>query len=163
MTFRHTLLTALATVHLVLVACGAVSLPLLSDDRPAGKVFRLGRTMTGSDTNYGFFAPEVGASLEARCTLIDKEGRTWTDELDPGNTIESRLRINNVLAWCYEDDLREWVVASLAGSMLARHPTAEKVIVRIEEYDPPTFAEFRSGVRPEWDVLYEATVSRKKG
>ena len=161
MTVRHALLTALAAVHLCLVLCGAVSLPLLSDDRPAGKALRLGRAMTGSDTNYGFFAPELGASLEARFTLIDKDGRTWTDELDPGNTIESRLRINNVLAWCYEEDLREQVAASLAGSMLARHPTAVKVIVRIEEYDPPTFAEFRSGVRPNWDLLYEATVSRK--
>jgi hypothetical protein len=160
MAVRHALLTALAGVHLGLVLCGAVSLPLLSDDRPVTKALRLGRAMTGSDTNYGFFAPDVGATLEARFTLVDKDGRTWTDELDPGNTIESRLRINNVLAWCYEEELREQVAASLARSMLARHPTVVTVIVRIEEYNPPTFAEFRSGVRPDWDLLYEATVSR---
>ena len=68
MAVRHALLTALAGVHLGLVLCGAVSLPLLSDDRPVTKALRLGRAMTGSDTNYGFFFQD-DYRISSRLTL----------------------------------------------------------------------------------------------
>jgi hypothetical protein len=163
MSMRHALFTGLAAVHLVLVVCGAMSWSLLPENRLPGKVLGIGRAMTGSDSHYGFFAPDVGPVLRARFTLIDGTGRRWTETLDLGNTLEERLRISNVLSLVFEENLRREVAASLAGTLLARHPTAQKVIVMIDVYDPPTMADYRAGERPEWELMYEATVSRKNG
>jgi len=161
MTNRHALLTGLAALHLVLVVCGAFDWSLLSQERLPGKVLRVGQAMTGSDTGYGFFAPDVGCDLRARFTLIDAAGRRWTDQLDTGPTLESRLRISNVLNLFEEEEWRREAAGSLAGIMLARNPTAVKVIVRIDVFDPPTMEDYRAGERLEWEPMYEATVSRK--
>jgi hypothetical protein len=158
---RHALLTGLAGVHLVLVILGATNWSGPPDDRLPGKVFRVGRAMTGSDSGYGFFAPDVGCDLRVRFTLIDAAGRRWNDELDSGTSLESRLRVSNVLSLVHEEDLRRDLAGSLAGTMLARNPTAQKVIVRIDIFDPPTMEEYRAGEKAEWELLYQATVSRK--
>jgi hypothetical protein len=161
MSKRHALFTALAAVHLGLVVCGALGWGLLPEDKLTGQVLRVGQAMSGSDTGYGFFAPDVGADLRARFTMIDATGREWTDDMSFGNNLEARLRVANVLALVYDEELRGVAAGSLAGTMFGRHPTAQTVIVTIETYDPPTMEEYREGDRPEWEVVYEAAISRK--
>jgi hypothetical protein len=161
MSTRHTLLTSLAGVHLALVVCGALNWSPLSQERLPGKVLRVGQAMTGSDTGYGFFAPDVGCDLRARFTLIDAAGRRWTDKLDAGNTLESRLRVSNILSLFEEEEWRREAAGSLAGIMLARNPTAVKVIVQIDVFDPPSMKDYRAGESLQWQLMYEATVSRK--
>jgi hypothetical protein len=162
MTRRHALLTGVAAIHLVLVICGAVNYRPLSGDRLPAQVLRFTQAVTGSDSGYGFFAPDVGCDLRARFTLIDAAGRRWDQELDLGNTLEERVRIANVLSLAYEDDLRRDLAGSLAGTVLARNPTAEKVIVRIDVYDPPTMDDYSVREKLEWESLYMATISRKQ-
>ncbi len=162
MTRRHALLTALAAIHLILVSCGAASWRPLTGNHVPGKVLRFTQSVTGSDSGYGFFAPDVGCDLRARFTLIDDEGRRWNQDLDLGNTLEERVRIANVLNLAYEEDLRRDLAGSLAGTLLARNPTAQRVVVRIEIYDPPTMADYSAGEPLEWESLYTATISRKQ-
>lgn len=160
MTRRHTLLTALAGIHLALVVCGAASWSLLPDTTWVGQALHAGRSLTGSDNGFGFYAPEVGAELRARFTLSAGQ-RRWTDTLDPTGNREAQLRLGTVISLVTFPDLREPVIASLAAAMLGRHPSAQQVIVCIEVYDPPTMEEYRAGARPEWQVLYEAVFTRQ--
>jgi hypothetical protein len=161
MNARHAFFTGLAAIHLGLVICGALGWSPLDGDQLPAKALRVEQAMSGSDTGYGFFAPDVGCDLRARFTLIDATGREWTEMMDFGDNLEAQIRVSNVLALVDDDELRAFVAGSLAGTMLARHPTARTVIVTFETYDPPTMAEFRAGDRPQWEMIYEAAISRK--
>jgi hypothetical protein len=160
MSKRHALFTVLAGAHLVLVACGAAGWSPWPANTPHGTVLEVGRAWSGSDSSYGFFAPEVGGVIRARFTLIDGAGMRQAAELDLGSNIEARQRVNNVVSLAEEPDLRREVAASLASYMLGRYPEAQQVIVHIETYEPPTMDEYRAGARLEWQLLYEVTISR---
>jgi hypothetical protein len=75
-----------------------------------------------------------------------------------------RLRVGSVVSTFPVDEgeeaLRRDLLASWAGSMLGRHPEAQKVEVRVEAYDVPSMAEYRAGARPQWVLVYAETFVR---
>jgi hypothetical protein len=153
MTARHAFLTTVAAAHLILVICGAAG--FLSEERALGWYGEV----SGAGNEYGFFAPGVGASYQATFTMTDEDGRTWTDDLDRGDTHEVMLRYNN--GFSALDGLGSDLAASWAATMFGRHPQAQQVTVQFQEYDPPSMEEYRAGNRAEWKTFYQGTFVRE--
>jgi hypothetical protein len=162
MTLRHTIYTALAALHLVLVACGAAGWTVLPPNTAPGHSLRLVRTYTGSDANYGFFAPGVSSQLRATITLIDGTGKQWTDTLDAGMSREAQFRAAGSLGMAAElPGLQPVLAKSWAATMFGRHPTAKTVIVGFEAHGLPPMDDYQQGMRPEWILIFEQAFDRK--
>jgi hypothetical protein len=161
---RQLLITAVAGLHLVLVACGAAGLfRALAPTAPVRAVRWYG-AMSGASTGYGFFAPGVGPQVRAAFVLTDGQGRTWEDDFEAGRNQEVKLRLGSLVSSFpleqREEALRRDLLASWADALLPRHPQAHKLQIRVEALEVPSRAEFRAGARPEWVTLYWATFTR---
>lgn len=154
MSKRQLVVTCIAGFHLLLVACGAIQLPLFGETNPIGRGLRIYGALSGSDSGYGFFAPEVGPQLRAVLHLEDDQGRQWTDQLDDGLNAEAKLRMSGVVSMVGFPEYRDAIVTSLAAAMLGRHPTAKQVQVEVQVFDPPTMEDFRNGKRPQWESFF---------
>ena len=150
MTARHAFLTTIAAAHVILVICGAAG--FLAGERALGWYGEV----SGAGNQYGFFAPEVGASYRATFTMTDAKGQTWMDVLNRGDNHEAMLRYDNSFGDFGSSDL----AASWAAMMFGRHAHAQQVTVRLQEYDPPTMADYQAGKRAEWKTFYQATFIR---
>jgi hypothetical protein len=117
--------------------------------------------LSGAESGYGFFATGAGSELRVRFDVIDGEGRETTTSLEEAASHEADLRIGSIIGmFQWEDDepaMPRALAASLAGKIFARHPGAYKVVVRLESFKPPTMADFRRGIRPQWTSVYAAT------
>jgi hypothetical protein len=160
MNARMMLLVVLAAGHLALVICGAAHIPLLPGNNVPGKVLDWYGALSGADSGYGFFAPEVGSQTQAVLILTDDAGRTWTETLEESDNQEVRLRLGSMLSTVEEAPLRRGLLATWAARAFGRHPEAREVIVRIEVFDVPTLAETRDGATPEWQVEFERSFRR---
>jgi hypothetical protein len=152
--------------HLALVACGAAGLRLLPASNIAGQTLRCYGALSGADMGFGFFAPAVGSQMRAVFVLTDGTGHTWEDDLEAGHNHEVKLRIgaliNQFPVADQEEFLRRDLAASWAGTLFARHPTAQQITVRVEAYDVPSRAEYRAGARPAWVHVSSYTCTREQ-
>jgi len=159
--------TLLAVAHLVVVVGGASNtLPQRSSGMP-GETLRSYARVSGADSEYGFFAPAVGAEQRARFVLMDADGFTWSDSLDEAKNPEARLRLMNIVEHPFMSGAaaelpawREQLVKSWAANMFSRHPRAVSLTVIVEAYAVPTMAEFRAGQTPNWMTVYVAQLQR---
>lgn len=160
---RTTFLILLALMHLVLVVCGAARFKLASGQSLAG--FLLGHygTLSGSDTTYGFFAPNVAPQITATFTLSDKNARTWVvSPEDLGVTSEADLRFESSINMTTFEQFRESIPASWAAALLGRYPEAVKVEVLVQSQLLPTMEYFRAGYKPRWEVVFRGSFSRRE-
>jgi hypothetical protein len=167
MRFRNCLWTLLAAAHLVVVVCGANGCLPGRTGAPLAYLLRWYAQLSGADSQYGFFAPEVGSEQRARFLLQDDEGCAWSETIDQAHSPEARLRLINIVESPFMSgtaaELPEWrqeLVKSWAATMFSRHPRAVSLTIVVEAYDVPTMAEFRAGQAPSWKVVYEARVQR---
>jgi len=151
------LLLGLAAAHLTLVMLGAAHVDL-SRFGPLGRGLAAYSALSGADSTYGFFASEVIDQLEANFELVDRSGNRTTTSLVTGTNREADLLINNItLSLAPEDpELRRKVSASLAGKLLAQHPEAVEVVLRVDRIETVSIEEYRSGSRPERTTVYTA-------
>ena len=152
---RGLMMLALAAAHLVCVSLGALEVRL-PDGGLAGRTIARYAALTGADSSYGFFAPFVGTQLRVIFEVTDRAGRKIEEPLQLGDNREISLRIANVVAmyWSQDDELRRALSASLAGKILATHPEAERVAVRLDVFEMPTMKAYREGDRPRWALHY---------
>jgi hypothetical protein len=160
MNVRLALATLVAAGHLALVVCGTADLFPRFGRGPAGKSVRWYGAVSGADSGYGFFAPEVGSQARAVFTLRDETGRVWSDTLDAGENNEVQLRVSSMVSDAPTGRQRRALAASWAGKLFARYPDAEEITVRIEFFDLPTMEEYRDGEEPEWLTDYDVTFYR---
>jgi hypothetical protein len=123
--------------------------------------------MSGANSHYGFYAPNVGEQYRARFMLYDDQGLAWGDSFDDSNSPEARLRLGGSAASAFANGeaektpaRRERLVKSWAAAMFTRHPSAVSLTVVVEAHDIPSMAEYRTGLRPSWNPVYEARVQR---
>jgi hypothetical protein len=159
-TVRLKVLAGLALAHLVLVVCGAFDGMGLLKQAPGGPLLRLGTTLSGADTNFGFFAPAVASSKRPRFVLTEGEGQAREVRLDEAPNHEVRVRAASPLHLFLVPELRDPLAASRAARAFDRHPQAHAVTVRVEEHVLPTMKEYREGKRPQWQPIYDATFAR---
>src|SRR4051794_19427900 len=119
--------------------------------------------MSGAGDSYSFFAPAVGPELRARFVLTTPQGM-HEEVLGAGKNREVGFRLGTLAGTIYvlttRTDLRRAFLAALAASGLGAHPDATRVQVSIDAWEMPTMAEYRSGARPRWRSLNEATFVR---
>jgi hypothetical protein len=156
---RPYLAIAAAVVQLGFAAAGAMEL----DFDSAPWVINQYGALSGTDSSYGFFAPEVGTQLRVLFELTCADGTKRTDILTTGASHEADLRIGDMVAifWSADEDLQRGLAASWAGRMLARHPEATRVVVHLDAYELPTMAEYKQGERPDWSPHYQAEFVRR--
>jgi hypothetical protein len=122
--------------------------------------------MSGANAQYGFYAPSVGNYSRTRFELHDESGRTWSDNFETAKLSEARLRLGGADFPLMNGEaqksreLRERMVKSWAAAMFARHPNAVALTVFVESYDVPSMADYRAGMRPNWNLIYQADVKR---
>jgi hypothetical protein len=147
---RHKFLIGVAALHLVLVASSAAGfVPGL--DSAAEKVIRWYGSMSGGTNRYGFFK-QVGTGCKVTCTMTDSDGRSWQDELSRGGNREADMRANGSIYMIVDFD--DNLAASWAAHMLARHPSAQQVVVQFEQFEPTSMDDFSKGKLPEWRTTY---------
>ena len=149
--------------HLALVVAGAAHLTSRLHG-PVGRGLRFYDALSGAGDSYSFFAPAVGPQLRARFTLTTPQGERSEETLETGKSREVGFRLGNLAGTVYvmaeRTDLRRAFLGALAANRLGAHPEANLVQVSIEEWEMPTMAEYRVGVRPRWRSLHDATFVR---
>ncbi len=173
---RNQIIVLLAIGHLALVGLGAAGVAF--PDRADGGVPAVEwyRHFTGANNSFEFFAPGVGPQERVRFVFADEQGREWTDDLELGRNREANLSFTTIpFVLAGADDETAWsMLRSMAVAMLRRNPSAVHVEVRVESFgierklgdggewaiDFPSMQQYRSGVRPEWILLYQLTFNR---
>ena len=165
---RRSIWLLIAAGHVAMLICGATRLLQDQDTGAAAQLVRWYGTMSGADSNYGFFAPAVGSKHRARFLLANAEGDTWEEALDQTGSGETRLRLSGIVEEPFmsgqAEDHPEWrrrLVTSLAATMFSRHPNAVSLKMEVEAYDIPPIASYRAGERPKWVKLYQAEFQRQ--
>ena len=155
---RGPLYVILAVVHLGLVAMGAVKMDIPGRGW-AKRALDEYRALSGANVHYTFFAPGVDTQVRPVFELTDRSGGTTIDLLSWPVSPEVDTRLGNVIYLLDDEDeeLRYALLASWAGVMFARHPSAERVVVRIEDFELPTMEEHREGRKPGWRVRDRVT------
>jgi hypothetical protein len=144
--------------HLGCVALGALRVDL-NGGGPLSRAFAHYGTLSGADSAYGFFAPDVAALPWAFFEVTEATGAISSDVLERGANREADIRVRNIIGTFWNvgtEPLRRALAASWAGKVFARHPGARSVVVRLESYDLPSMKEVREGKTPRWVVHYEA-------
>jgi hypothetical protein len=152
-----------AGAHLALVAVGAAGAEFAGAGAVPSVLAHYGH-LTGADNTYGFFAPSVSSQCRVSFTMRDAAGGTWRDELVGGEESALSFRSQSAVDAIGKlpDDLRRALSASWAGTMFARHPRAQYVVVEVEVEELPTMSAWRDGARQQWAPLYRATFVRKE-
>ena len=167
MSFRTCFWTLLALGHLGVVLCGACDFLPDCSQGPAAQLVQWYGTMSGARSQYGFYAPEVGARYRPRFILQDDHEFTWCDSFAETASPEAQLRLEGTVEAAFANGApeespasRQRLIKSWAAVMFNRHPSASSLTVVIEVYDIPFMAEFRAGSRPSWRAVYEAQLRR---
>lgn len=147
-----------AVGHLSLVTMGALQIHPQGD----GWLYRAiayYSALSGAESAYAFFARSVTPLPRANFHVSDATGATTTDTLESGASRETEIRILNIITPFLRNEdpaIHRSIAASWAGKVLARHPGAQSIAVRLETYDLPSMREYREGKPPRWDLHYEA-------
>ncbi|WP_437586289.1 hypothetical protein [Sorangium sp. So ce1000] len=155
---RAIILLAAAAAHLVVVCLGALQVDT-GDGGWARRAVQVYGLLSGADSGYSFFAPGVGTNLSASFQVNGANGDDATDVLETGVSREADIRVRNIIGmfWLEEDQrVRRSLVASWAGKVLARHPDADSVVVRLDTFELPSMAEYRDGKTAGWKMNYRA-------
>lgn len=167
MSRRRYLWLILAAGHLTAVGLGASSSLPVRSGGPSARMLNWYAIISGADSTFAFYAPNVSTPHRARFRLRDAEGTEWWDRFDATGSREADLRLGGVVDAAFMDEdvqkAHSWrndLVRSWAAAMLRRHPHAVSVTVIVEVYYVPTVADYRAGVRPSWREIYRAEVLR---
>jgi hypothetical protein len=152
-----------ALLHLALVVCGALCLPLNGESLLPNLVGQYG-DMSGSSSSYGFFAPAVASKSRVSLTVRDGSGNECGGALLADATPAADWRAGGIVDSFpgFSGALRRGLTASWASAMFARHPSAEEVVVVVEVEALPTMAEWRDGKRSTWNPVYKGVFCRKE-
>jgi hypothetical protein len=112
--------------------------------------------LTGIETGYGYFAPNVPGSYRLVFELHYPDGRVEY-ELPSVSSAAAGLRIAGLLDAIGRtpyDALREHLVKTLARSVWREHPDAKTVRAVLGLINLPTASEFEHGKRESYEFLY---------
>jgi hypothetical protein len=160
---KRLLFVAAFSGHLALVLAGAAHLTSRLHGA-VGRGLRFYDALSGAGDSYSFFAPAVGPQLRAQFTLSTPQGERFDETLETGKSREVGFRLGTLAGTVYvvakRADLRRVFLGALAANRLGVHPRVNLVQVSIEEWVMPTMGEYRTGARPRWRSLQDATFAR---
>jgi hypothetical protein len=112
--------------------------------------------LSGIETGYGYFAPNVPAGYRLVFELHYPDGRVEF-ELPSVSSTASGLRIASLLDSIGRtpyDALRETLIKTLAQAIWREHPDVESVRAILGSIRLPTAREFKEGKRESYEFLY---------
>jgi len=151
-----------AATHLCLVVTTGV-LQLRLPENWVTWPIRTYSALSGANSGYDYFASGSRSMLWATFDVVDAEGNVTTDHLSAGMNREVDLRIKNIVeqfAVQKHSAVKRALAASFAGKMFGKHPEAESIVVRLQQYHLPLMEEFQRGEQPGWRFVYEARFVR---
>lgn len=144
-------------LHLAIALLGPLA---ISPGKKLGRVLSEYGSLTGTTTDFKFFAPSVGAPVQSVFEITDSRGRVTTEDLREANR-EVVLRVGNIVDSFGQEladaSVRRSLAASLANYVGKRHPEMRSLRVRLREFALPTMREFRQGNPGHWNQLYQAS------
>jgi len=120
--------------------------------------------ITGIETGYGYFAPNVPGSYALVFELDYPDGRVEY-ELPSVRSAAAGLRIAGLLDSIGRtpyDALREILLKTLAQSMWREHPDVESVRAILGSVTLPSVSQFEQGKRESYEFLYAYDFSLEK-
>ena len=160
LTRRHGLLTGLAVLHLLMVARGALHVPILPlTDTGKGWAQAYGH-WTGSSSGFSFFAPGVSPAVRVSFDLEGPSGERLHDDFRSDNGAVN-VRIHSMNLRFNLEDSRDALARAWAAAMFGRHPDARSVTVRVESLQLPGMEAHVQGSRPLWTEAYRAEFQRR--
>jgi hypothetical protein len=141
-----------AGAHLAVVILGAARVPVPGASL-AGRIYGVYGAYSGANNSYGFFAPGVASKWRATLDSYHPAEEKWTTWTKPAANLELGVLDSTITGFFSNDELREAMAASWAGSGMAQAPGAAVVVVRAEAFMVPTMAEYREGARGRWQTL----------
>ncbi|NPC75528.1 MULTISPECIES: hypothetical protein [Corallococcus] len=160
LTPRHGLLTGLAVLHLLMVARGALHVPLLpltDTGRPWAQAYG---HWTGSSSGFSFFAPGVSPAVRVSFDLEGASGEQLHDDFRSDNGAVS-VRIHSMNLRFSLEESRDALARAWAAAMFGRHPDAKAVTVRVESLQLPSMEGHMQGSQPLWTEAYRAEFQRR--
>jgi hypothetical protein len=153
---------AAAAAHLAVVICGAARFRF-TDASSVGAVLGVYAAYSGANNSYGFFAPGVAAQWRAAFDFYDPLNDKWVTRTRAPPNLELAVLDSTINSLFANENVRETLAASLAGTALAETPGAAVVVVRAEAYVVPTMERYNHGARGEWRTLaaYAFTTDEK--
>ncbi|WP_404365167.1 hypothetical protein ACIHQR_33190 [Corallococcus coralloides] len=160
LTPRHGLLTGLAALHLLMVARGALHMPLLPLTDTVRTWAQAYGHWTGSSSGFSFFAPGVSPAVRVSFDLEGASGEKLHDDFRSDNGAVN-VRIHSMNLRFNLEDSRDALARAWAAAMFGRHPDARSVTVRVESLRLPGMEEHLRGSRPFWMEAYRAEFQRR--
>ncbi len=160
LTPRHGLLTGLAALHLLMVACGALHVPFSGMAATVSPWARAYGHWTGSSSGFSFFAPGVSPAVRVSFDLEGASGAPLHDDFRSDNGAVS-LRIHSMNLRFNLEESRDALARAWAAAMFGRHPDARSVTVRVESLQLPSMEAHLQGSRPLWTEAYRAVFERR--
>jgi hypothetical protein len=150
--------------HLFLVVLGAASVDLYRLG-PLGRFLNDYSDLSGADSGYRFFAPNIYGNAVATFSIKDRQGHVLPASIETGSSHEADLNAAHLAGKVGPDnpERRRLLAGSLARKLFARHPEALEVLVRFEYFETVSMDEFKSGARPQRTLDYEASFARDGG
>lgn len=158
-------LLLLVFAHLTLVALGA-SYVKIAPWIPGKNIIEFYQKASGSDSSYGFFAPNIGLKSRAVFDIIDKKGNMLSDiVLAAGSGREVEIRLGGIydeFSSKQADDaiFRKPLAASLAAAIFSQYSEATQVTLRVQQYLQISILEYQQGKREQWSDYYSARFAR---
>lgn len=155
---KKALFLTLLGAHAVMVVAGVFQfIPL--KDQAFGWGWLITSLVTGSQTNFSFFAPGVGSQLKVTFRVSLPEGTS--EEVLAVGSREANLRVGNMIDTFWgrnaDEEVKRSVAASWAAKVFGDHPRAESVEVFVDAFELPSMREYQAGILPKWDRFYSAT------
>lgn len=114
-------------------------------------------TITFTDRNFGFFAPDVTSDWNVAITMTDEEGRQSPIHFRTPNR-EMKVRTYSMCGHFAEtSDNMDLFARSWAVKAMNENPDIVRVDVEVTQNDVPTMAGWRQGKRIEPQPLYRTT------
>jgi hypothetical protein len=143
---------AAAAAHLVSVIAGAARLSAPNSSL-AGQAFNSYAAYSGANNSYGFFAPGVAAEWRAALDSYDAATGRWTTRIRRPPNVELAVLDSTINSLFANEDLREALAASWAGTEIAEMPNAAAVVVRAQAFLVPAMEHYRAGTQARWVTL----------
>lgn len=158
---RFILVLMLAVMHLTLVTCGALNIPITFGSANVAQATAYYSAVSGADSGYAFFVSPIASEVEVTFLLTDEEGNSRRISHEWCDTAEANMRIkNSVEIMVNFPNIQHGVAASWAAVLFGQHPDAVRIEVLVEGKLLPTMDQYREGLRPEWGPAYYESFER---
>lgn len=147
----------LMIMHMCLTVAGIFKVDW-KDFKVIGVALAFYSNISGADSSYGFFSPDVPSQLNVEFIVSDGKGREVADTLESRAPRDIALRYGNMirlfLNFVKDTESRRSLAASWAAEMYRRYPWAEIVEIKVQSVQLPSMHDYKAGQRITLTEVY---------